>query len=140
MKTHFSHCSYKQFNVPAILLLNCLLIYLVMQSVSCQNSDSKKSLSVEIDGSKRFQQIHGFGVSVNPEKWNESELKPALDILTDSMNFIVCNVKVEMGCGFEDLNDNSDPFSMNWDYYNKLYETPKFQKIWNTLDHLNKHA
>lgn len=140
MITRFSQWFYKKFNVQVILLLKCFLIYLVLQSVSCQNSDSKKSLYVEIDGSERFQQIHGFGVSVNPENWNDSELKPALDILTDSMNFIICDVKVEMGSGFEDLNDNSDPFSMNWDYYSKLYETPKFQKIWNTLEHLNRHC
>ncbi|MBK8884226.1 MAG: CehA/McbA family metallohydrolase [Bacteroidales bacterium] len=140
MENHASHFRNRQKNIPAIILINCLLIYLVIQGVSCQNSDSKKSLSVEIDGAERFQQIHGFGVSVNPEIWNNTELLPALDILTDSMNFIICKVNVEMGSGFEDLNDNGDPFNMNWNYYNKLYETPKFQKIWNTLEHLNKHA
>jgi hypothetical protein len=140
MKTHFSPYRYKQINVPTIWLLKCFLIYLVLQSVSCQNLNSIKTLSVEIDGSERFQQIQGFGVSLNPESWNDSELMPALNLLTDSMNFIICDIMVEMGSGFEDLNDNGDPFNMNWDYYNKLYETPKFQKIWSTLEHLNNHA
>ena len=41
---------------------------------------------------------------------------------------------------WEDTNDNNDPFTFNWDYYNKLYETPKFQKAWDMIQYLNQHG
>ena len=31
-------------------------------------------------------------------------------------------------------------FNFNWDYYNKLYETPKFQKAFDMIAYLNAHG
>jgi O-glycosyl hydrolase len=41
---------------------------------------------------------------------------------------------------WEDVNDNDDPFKFNWDYYDALYETPKFQKAWEMIHYLNKRG
>jgi O-glycosyl hydrolase len=41
---------------------------------------------------------------------------------------------------WEEVNDNNDPFIFNWDYYNQLYETPKFQKAWGMIAYLNTHG
>jgi len=105
-----------------------------------QTNSAKSEVSLQIDGSKRFQQIDGFGVNANTASWNGKELEPALDLLLDSMNSTIWRVMVEMEKDWEDVNDNNDPFTFNWDYYNKLYETPKFQKAWNTIEYLNNHG
>ena len=99
--------------------------------------NTKPSISVQIDGSKQFQQIDGFGVNANTRSWNGRELEPALELLLDSMNAKIWRVIVETVEKWEVENDNDDPFVFNWDYYNKLYETPKFQKAWDMIQYLN---
>ena len=125
--------------------LNMLLMIIVLMStmqfdVNAQVKSSNSDLTIQVDGSKRFQKIDGFGVNANTESWNGDELKPALDLLLDSMNSTIWRVMVEVEKEGEEINDNDDPFKFNWDYYNKLYETPHFQKVWNTVDYLNRHG
>jgi O-glycosyl hydrolase len=108
--------------------------------VNAQVKSTNPEMTVRVDGSIRLQTIDGFGVNANTESWNGDELKPALDILLDSMNSTLWRVMVEVEKGGEDVNDNDDPFKFNWDFYNKLYETPHFQKVWNTVEYLNRHG
>ncbi len=97
-------------------------------------------VAVKINTSKRFQKIDGIGVNANTRSWSGNELKPALDLLIDSMHAPLWRVIVETVEKWEDKNDNNDPFVFNWEYYNKLYETPKFQKAWNTIAYLNSRG
>jgi len=105
-----------------------------------QSAGRNSAVYLEIDGAKRSQQIDGFGVNANTRSWNGKELQPALDLLLDSMNATIWRVIVESVEKWEDVNDNADPFTFNWDYYNKLYETPKFQKAWDMIQYLNDHG
>jgi hypothetical protein len=95
---------------------------------------------LQIDGAKRLQQLDGIGVNANTRSWNGDELKPALNLLLDSMNFNIWRVVVETVENWEVVNDNEDPFTFNWDFYNQLYETPKFQKAWDMIQYLNDHV
>lgn len=114
------------------------MYFFPLPSIS-QTSDRISSINLEIDGLKRLQQIDGFGVNANTRSWNGKELEPALELLLDSMNATIWRVIVESVEKWEDVNDNNDPFTFNWDYYNKLYETPKFQKAWDMIQYLNQH-
>jgi O-glycosyl hydrolase len=120
-------------NVQFKNILLVAFICLLSQAVVSQPS----VVSVQIDGSKRFQQIDGIGVNANTRSWNGNELKPAINLLHDSMNFTIWRVVVETVEKWEEVNDNEDPFTFNWDYYNTLYETPKFQKAWEMIQYLN---
>lgn len=95
---------------------------------------------MSIDGSVKFQKIDGFGVNANTRSWNGKELVPALELLLDSTKASIWRVIVETVEKWEDTNDNNDPFTFNWDYYNKLYETPKFRKAWDMIEYLNRHG
>ena len=121
-----------------------LFIAVILTSTNCIFSqlpvNEKKIISLKIDGSKKMQQIDGIGVNANTRSWNGKELQPALDLLLDSMHASIWRVIVETVEKWEDVNDNDDPFNFNWDYYNKLYETPKFQKAWNMIRYLNQHG
>jgi O-glycosyl hydrolase len=101
---------------------------------------NKSSITISVDGAKRFQQIEGIGVNANTRSWNRAELPPALNLLLDSMKANIWRVIVETVEKWEDVNDNEDPFSFNWEYYNKLYETPKFTKAWEMIGYLNQHG
>jgi O-glycosyl hydrolase len=96
-----------------------------------------KTFNIRVDVSKKYQQINGIGVNANTRSWNGDELKPALNLLLDSMHATVWRVIVETVEKWEDENDDNDPFHFNWEYYNKLYETPKFQKAWGMIRYLN---
>ncbi|HUQ64522.1 MAG TPA: hypothetical protein VM101_00075, partial [Flavitalea sp.] len=105
--------------------------------ISCESSES---VSINILPTKRFQRIDGIGVNANTRSWNDDELKPALDLLIDSMHANIWRVIVETVEKWEDENDDNDPYHFNWDYYNKLYETPKFKKAWETIAYLNNRG
>ena len=95
---------------------------------------------VRIDDSKRYQQIDGFGVNANTASCIDEELEPAMTLLLDSMNCTIWRVVVEMEKNWEDENDNDNPFTFNWDYYNRLYESPKFKRAWKLIDILNRRG
>ncbi|HTE29195.1 MAG TPA: hypothetical protein VK666_02390, partial [Chryseolinea sp.] len=95
---------------------------------------------IKIDGARKLQVINGIGVNANTRSWNGKELEPALNLLLDSMHATIWRVIVETVEKWEDVNDNSDPFSFNWKYYNALYETPKFKKVWDMMGYLNSRG
>ncbi len=121
------------------LLITTLCIYFLPYNGISQAVDNNATINIEIDGSKKLQQIDGIGVNANTRSWENDELKPALDLLLDSMHATIWRVIVETVEKWEDTNDNNDPFTFNWDYYNKLYSTPKFEKAWSMIAYLNKH-
>lgn len=114
-----------------------VLLPLFMLLVITQ-TNSQQVIQIQIDGSKKLQRIDGIGVNVNTRSWDGNELKPAIDKLLDSMHFNIWRVIAETVDGWEATNDNDDPFAFNWKYYDSLYETPKFRKVWDMIAYLNK--
>src|SRR4051794_18095792 len=99
-----------------ILLLAAAFIFPPCYLFS-QTLNSNSSVNVRVDGSKRLTQLDGIGVNANTRSWNGKELEPALNLLLDSMHATVWRVIVETVEKWEDVNDNNDPFTFNWDYY-----------------------
>jgi O-glycosyl hydrolase len=94
-------------------------------------------VSLAIDGGQTFQKIAGFGVNVNAHSWNDGELRPALDMLNDQMGSTLYRVVYDME-DWESTNDNADPNTADWTYYNALYSNASFQELWGTLRYLNQ--
>ena len=122
-----------------IPVLTVIILFLNSFAASGQ-TNAAQSVNIQVDGGTRFQQIDGIGVNANTRSWNGEELKPALELLLDSANATIWRVIVETVEKWEEQNDNDDPFVFNWDYYNKLYATPKFQKAWDMIAYLNKRG
>ena len=95
--------------------------------------------NLTIDGSQRFQRIDGWGVNANPKNWGAyPPLAPALDFLVNDLGANLWRVDVFGTSDWEATNDNGDPFTPDWNYYNNLYATnPSFQNLWSTLAELN---
>jgi O-glycosyl hydrolase len=123
-----------------VLFLGCMLQLITPINLLAQSKNAKLEIICRLDGAIRFQELDGFGVNVNTRSWNGEELVPALSLLHDSLNATIWRVIVETVYKWEDQNDNNDPFTFNWDYYNELYETPKFQKAWNMIRFMNDHG
>ncbi|MEX6689972.1 hypothetical protein QTN47_20860 [Danxiaibacter flavus] len=124
-------------SIYIILLIFSSVVYSLSYG---QTKSNPNAVSIQLDGEARFQQIDGFGVNANTRAWDGKELEPALNLLLDSANATIWRVIVETVYNWEDKNDNNDPFSFNWDYYNALYETPKYQKAWDMIAYLNKRG
>jgi hypothetical protein len=99
---------------------------------------SQQNIKMAVNGLNRLQTIDGIGVNINSRSWKEDELKPAIDLLVDSMQAKIFRVIVETPKEWEDVNDNDDPFVYNWKYYDSLYATAKFTSVWKTIAYLNK--
>lgn len=125
-----------------ILFFAALSVLLIVSQprAYCQLGTIKTSIDINMDGAVRYQQLDGIGVNANTRSWNNGELKPAIDMLIDTMHASVWRVIVESVEKWEDVNDNDDPFTFNWEYYNKLYETPKFRKVWEMVGYLNQRG
>ncbi|MBX3257467.1 MAG: CehA/McbA family metallohydrolase [Chitinophagaceae bacterium] len=99
---------------------------------------SQPAIKLSVNGLNRLQTIDGIGVNINTRSWKDDELKPAIDLLADSMQAKIFRVIVETPKEWEDSNDNDDPFVYNWKYYDSLYATPKFTSVWKTIAYLNQ--
>jgi hypothetical protein len=90
-----------------------------------------------VNGGQTFQTIDGLGVNVNSHSWNNGEAIPALDLLHDQLGATLYRVVYDM-TDWEATNDNIDPLTPDWTYYNALYSNGSFQELWGTLHYLNQ--
>ena len=116
-----------------------LLLGSVLGNSIAQVTGPRKTVGLAIDAGFTYQQIDGFGVNANTWSWNK-EFEPAAALMLDSLKVNLWRVIVETVENWEVKNDNKDPFTFNWKYYNRLYETPKFRKAWDMIAYLNKRG
>ncbi len=94
--------------------------------------------NTRIDGAVKYQTIHGFGVNINPQSWNvnSAAVKEVIDSLITGMGCTSFRLMFD-DCDWEVVNDNTDPNSYNWIYYDSVYSAPRFTCVWNTIEYLN---
>ena len=128
--------------IPLFLSFLIIQLFFYQQSKSQNNAD-KSSVTLQIDGTKKFQQIDGFGVNINTAWWYKGEygdarvVQPAIDKLIDSLGVTIFRAVIEE-IDWEAVNDDNDPNNFNWTYYNRIFTNERFQGAWNTLRYLNK--
>lgn len=100
-------------------------------------------ISIHIDGAVRFQKMNGFGVNVNTSWWLDGDyrdtdvVKPAIDLLAEELGATIFRAVIE-DMDWETANDNDDPNTFNWSYYDSVFTTNRFHGVWNTLRYLNQ--
>src|SRR5919204_616210 len=77
-------------------------------------------VGITVDGSQQMQTMTALGVNINPNSWDNGNLKPALDMLIDQAGVKSFRVAMDM-IDWESTNDNSDPNNFNWNYYDPIY-------------------
>ena len=93
--------------------------------------------ALTVNGAQTFQKIDGLGVNMNSLSWKNGQLQPAIDMLVNQMGVTVWRVVFDME-DWESSNDNADPNTPNWTFYNSIYSNAKFQNLWGTLRYLNQ--
>lgn len=94
---------------------------------------------IDIDLSKRFQFMDGFGVNFNGTYFRESQ-KPMIDMLIGDLGATIFRLDPYGITNWEASNDDNDPKHMNWDYYNDRYSIPQFEAAWAAARYLNSHG
>jgi O-glycosyl hydrolase len=93
--------------------------------------------TVTINGSLTNQVIDGFGANIHYWAWNNDDLKPVLDALIDQGGLTLFRVIFD-NTDWEAINDNNNANVMNWDFYNTIYSSPRFEKLWGLIGYLNQ--
>lgn len=93
--------------------------------------------SVSVNTAQKLQSVNGLGVNANSHNWSDTdvaEFKQTLDDTADlgQITWRVITDKTD----WEVTNDNADPFTYNWDYYNSIYSTGQITALWNTIEYL----
>ena len=92
-----------------------------------------------MDGARIGQVIDGFGVNVNHRSWNGRELQPVLDALIDQAGMTLFRVVYD-NTDWEATNDNADPPVIDWPYYDALYGSSAFTRLWDMTAYLNQRG
>ena len=76
------------------------LEFVLLGTLSAQNTI--------IDGSKKYQSVHGFGVNINPQSWNinPAEVKKVIDSLITGMGCTSFRLMFD-DSDWEKVNDNN---------------------------------
>jgi O-glycosyl hydrolase len=85
--------------------------------------EREPSAHIQINPSQEYQQIQGFGVNFTGPYFRD-EQKAMFDKLIDDLGVTMFRVVPYLVySNWEETNDNDDPNSMNWEYYNDRYST-----------------
>mgnify|MGYP000681120796 CR=1 FL=1 len=96
-----------------------------------------KAASITVDGGKTLQTVAGFGANVNYLGWNEKELQSVLNWMVDDAGWTHFRVAFD-NADWETVNDNDDPKVMAAAAYQKIYNSPRFARLWDFLAALNR--
>lgn len=125
-----------------------VMVWMAVVTLSCVGVPVANASTVDItvDGGQKFQTISALGADINPNSWDNGNLKPALDLLIDQEGMKTFRVGMDM-LDWESTNDDSDPHTFNWDYYNPIYSGrvsfdtdyagSNFADTWNVIDYLH---
>ena len=108
------------------------LVFLTMLVV-----ETLGAATVTFNGGVTYQTIEGFGANINHRSWTNDDLKPVIDALVDQAGMTLFRVIYDK-TDWEAANENASPYVMNWSYYDAIYSSPEFEKMWGLVGYLNQ--
>jgi|GEM_PF-1885044 len=130
-----------------LLSLSYRLVHLVIAvavlSVSASLSPAQtpeRATKVVIDPGQRHQIVQGFGINFTGPYFRDDQQK-MFDMLINDLGISMFRVlPYFVGSDWEVTNDNDDPHSANWAYYDERYSNPVFEAAWKGLRFLNSRG
>jgi O-glycosyl hydrolase len=101
--------------------------------------ETSYAATVTFNGGVAYQAIDGFGANINYRGWNNDELKPVIDALVDQAGMTLFRVIYDTA-DWERANDNADANAFDWTYYNSIYSSAEFTKLWEMVAYLNQRG
>ena len=120
--------------LAAVALLLCV-------AFSSSLAQAPPSVSqVAVDPARRYQIIEGFGVNYTGPYFRDDQ-KRMFDLLINDLGVSMFRVVAYfVYSDWEVVNDNADPLSANWAYYDERYSNPVFEASWKGLRDLNSRG
>jgi O-glycosyl hydrolase len=100
-------------------------------------SQTLGAATVTFNGGVTYQTIEGFGANINHRSWTNDDLKPVIDALVDQAGMTLFRVVYDK-TDWEATNENASPYVMDWNYYNQVYSSAEFEKMWGLVAYLNQ--
>ena len=124
--------------IHSLRVTACLLLFAACSLLRAQSTAALSEVKVE--PSRRFQVIEGFGVNYTGPYFRDDQ-KRMFDLLIDDLGASMFRVVAYfVGTDWEVANDNTDPLSANWNYFDERYSNPVFEASWNGLRYLNSRG
>lgn len=121
--------------VKGVRMMAAGLLVLVAAAQPTGAVDSPAPVVVTIDADQHFQTVTGLGVNANVHSWKNGELKPAIDQIA-ALGEVTWRVIIDRE-DWEAADRRTDPFSYDWDYYERIYERGKMADLWATIAYIN---
>lgn len=100
---------------------------------STQSSPAKSPGSS--DPSERGQVISGLGVNANVHSWNNGELRPAIDTISE-LGDLTWRVIIDKA-DWETVENPDSPEIIDEARYSRIYESGKMGDLWETIEYIN---
>jgi hypothetical protein len=82
-----------------------------------------------------FQVMSGLGVNANVHSWNDGELRPAIDRITE-LGDITWRVIIDKA-DWEAVENPDSTEIIDWNHYSPIYENGKMADLWETVEYIN---
>jgi O-glycosyl hydrolase len=100
---------------------------------STQSSPAKGPGSSEPPG--KLQVISGLGVNANVHSWNNGELRPAIDTISE-LGELTWRVIIDKA-DWESAENPDSPETIDEARYSSIYESGKMADLWETVEYIN---
>jgi O-glycosyl hydrolase len=95
-------------------------------ALACLAGAPSGSSTIEVDPGTRHQVIQGFGLNYTGPYFRDDQAR-MFDMLIHDLGASMFRVVAYIvRSDWEEVNDNADPHSANWDYYDERYSGPIF--------------
>ena len=117
-----------------------MLFGLVLATAFTQLAAQTPPARIVIDPGHRHQVVQGFGLNYTGPYFRDDQ-KAMFDRFIDDLGITMFRVVANyVYTNWEEVNDNADPFSANWAYYDERYSSPVFEASWKGMRYLNSRG
>ena len=95
--------------------------------------------AITFDGATTYQTIDGLGVNLNYRGWEGTNLMPVFKAYMEDAGATLFRVPFDLS-DWETTNDDTNSETFNWTYYNSVYSSPEFNRLWEMLEALNNRG
>lgn len=92
--------------------------------------------AVTFNGATTYQTMDGIGVNLNYRSWEGTNLVPVLNAYIEQAGASLFRVTFDLS-DWEAVNDDTNSNTFNWDYYNPIYSSTEFTRLWELIEYLN---
>lgn len=108
-----------------------VLAYLLAPAAGAQPA------TLSVNGAETYQTLFGLGANIHYAAWTNQYLAPVIDALVDQAGLKVFRVVLD-DTDWETNDVYTNGAGIDWDYFNTVYSSARFQHLWGLIGYLNQ--